>query len=440
MSEIRKKQEEKILSILFNIGQIPKDVKTIIYNIFSNSSNVNIMEAIGKIHVGGKFKYDNIAFYLADKDNNGKWETEIQRIYDLNVPEEELPEIINSLKEAVLKDQINKLHKDMEEKVIRQGDLSYIEKIKQEFNGLAVMENNTNNQTMEDVLDKTMAKIQEGIDSDSSITGISTGLVDVDLNTGGLNATDLTIIAARPGQGKTSFIINLLNNFLINPVETLFFSAEMPSFQIGMRLLSMQAQVNAMKMRTPKRISESEMARMKDKMDIIRNAPFTVNDTAAISLQEITDIARKLKDEKDIKIIFVDYLQRLKYTGFGYEKMSTAERVGNIAMGLKELAKELEIPVIALAQLNRSVDKGGIPPTLSDLKDSGGIEQEADVVAFVHRNHEDIEDINTPHVVNYIIAKNRHGPLGFIDLMWTPSYTQFTDIVKESISDNSSPF
>lgn len=440
MSEIRKKQEEKILSILFNIGQIPKDVKTIIYNIFSNSSNVNIMEAIGKIHVGGKFKYDNIAFYLADKDNNGKWETEIQRIYDLNVPEEELPEIINSLKEAVLKDQINKLHKDMEEKVIRQGDLSYIEKLKQEFNGLAVMENNTNNQTMEDVLDKTMAKIQEGIDSDSSITGISTGLVDVDLNTGGLNATDLTIIAARPGQGKTSFIINLLNNFLINPVETLFFSAEMPSFQIGMRLLSMQAQVNAMKMRTPKRISESEMARMTDKMDIIRNAPFTVNDTAAISLQEITDIARKLKDEKDIKIIFVDYLQRLKYTGFGYEKMSTAERVGNIAMGLKELAKELEIPVIALAQLNRSVDKGGIPPTLSDLKDSGGIEQEADVVAFVHRNHEDIEDINTPHIVNYIIAKNRHGPLGFIDLMWTPSYTQFTDIVKDSISDNSSPF
>lgn len=439
MSELRKEQEEKILSILFNVGGIPKSIKSIILDIFLEKRHQNIMSAISKIHEGGKFNYKNIAFYMADKTENKKWLAELDRIKELNIPEDELDEIVNTLKEGVVKEKIKKINSEIEDKVLNGGDLSYIENIKKDMNNLNLMQSNENIQNLDEVLEKTMAKIQEGLDKESAITGVSTGIKSIDNNTGGFNATDLTVIAARPGQGKTSFVINVINSFLTqeNPTKSLFFSAEMPSFQLGMRLLAMQAQVDAQKMRTPKKITKEEMSRILEKRELIKRAPIYTNDTAAISIQEIAEIAKRKRDEEGIEIIFVDYLQRLKYAGFGVEKMSKAERVGEIAKGLKELAKELEVPVIALAQLNRSVDKGGIPPTLSDLKDSGDIEQEADVIGFVHRDNETIEDINQPHMVNYIIAKNRHGPLGFLDLNWIPCYTQFLDIQEKKTE---SPF
>lgn len=439
MSELRKEQEERVLSILFQMGEIPKTIKNVVLDLFLEKKHQNIVNAIKSIHEGGKFNYKNISFYMADKTENEKWISELTRIHDLNIPVDELVEIVNTLKEGAVKSKIEKINNDIYDNVIKGGDLSYIEKAKKEINNLNLMQSTENMQTMDDVLIKTMEKIEEGLSKDSAITGISTGIQSIDNNTGGLNATDLTIVAARPGQGKTSYIINIINSFLTqkNPTRALFFSAEMPSFQLGMRLLAMQAQVDAQKMRTPKKITKEEMARILEKRELIKNAPIYTNDTAAISIQEITEIARRKKDEDDIQIIFVDYLQRLKYSGFGVEKMSKAERVGEIAKGLKELAKELEVPVVALAQLNRSVDKGGIPPTLSDLKDSGDIEQEADVIAFIHRDNETIEDINQAHIVNYIIAKNRHGPLGYLDLNWIPYYTQFLDINEE---ETDSPF
>lgn len=439
MQALRTEQEEKLLSILFTMGEIPKNIKSIVFDLFLEKKHQNIMKSIIKIHEGGKFNYKNIAFYMADKSQNEKWVKELERIAELNIPVDELGEIINTLKEGVVKNKVEQIHKDINEKVIKGGDLSYIENIKKDFSNLNLMHSQENIQTLDDVLERTMDKIEEGLNKESAITGISTGIKSIDNNTGGLNDTDLSIVAARPGQGKTSYIINVINSFLTqeNPTRTLFFSAEMPSFQLGMRLLAMQAQVDAQKMRTPKKITKEEMARILEKRELIKRAPIYTNDTAAISIQEIAEIARRKKDEDDIQIIFVDYLQRLKYAGYGVEKMQKSERVGEIAKGLKELAKELEVPVVALAQLNRTVDKGGIPPTLSDLKDSGDIEQEADVIAFIHRDNEAIEDINKAHIVNFIIAKNRHGPLGFLDLNWIPSYTQFLDIQE---SKSKSPF
>lgn len=439
MNELRTQQEEKVLSILFQLGEIPKNIKSVIFDIFLEKKHQNIMKSITKIHEGGKFNYKNIAFYIAEKTENEKWVSELDRIAGLNIPIEEMDEIVNSLKEGVVKKKIEKINNNIREKIIEGGDLSYIENIKKEFGGLNMMHSKENMQTLADVLDRTMDKIEEGLNKDSAITGISTGIQSIDNNTGGLNDTDLSIVAARPGQGKTSFIINIINSFLEqqDPTRTLFFSAEMPSFQLGMRLLAMQAQVDAHKMRTPKKITKEEMARILEKRELIKRAPIYTNDTAAISIQEISEIARRKKDEDDIQIIFVDYLQRLKFAGFGVEKMSKAERVGEIAKGLKELAKELEVPVVALAQLNRTVDKGGIPPTLSDLKDSGDIEQEADVISFIHRDNESIEDINKEHIVNYIIAKNRHGPLGFLDLTWIPQFTKLMDVREEP---SASPF
>lgn len=270
------------------------------------------------------------------------------------------------------------------------------------------------------------------------ITGIPTGLTELDQLTNGLQDSDLIILAARPGVGKTSFALTIAANAAIDyGKKVAFFSLEMDGVQLAQRLLCSRAQVDQSRLRQNK-LNEDEKKKIIATVGPINQSPLYVDDNADLGIMELMSKARDLKRKDKLDMLIIDYLQLMK-TG---NEENRAVAIGNISRGLKILAKELHIPVIALAQLSRKVEeKGRDRPQLSDLRESGSIEQDADMVWFVERPFVRTHKEEDKFVAQLIVAKHRNGSVKDIDLTFVPEYTTFYDAVAgQDNGDDGQPY
>lgn len=279
------------------------------------------------------------------------------------------------------------------------------------------------------LLTEALDKIDILFQSDNPITGLGTGLIDFDEKTAGLQPGDLVVIAGRPSMGKTSFAMNLAEHAAIrDKVPTAIFSMEMPGQQLAMRMISSLGRIDQSKVRTG-RLSDSDWPRITSAATLIAEAPMFIDDSPALSPTEIRARARRLKREHGLGLIVVDYLQLMQVPG---NKENRTTEISEISRSLKALAKELSVPVIALSQLNRNLEqRPNKRPVMSDLRESGGIEQDADLIVFIYRDEVYNPESPDKGTAEIIIAKQRNGPTGTVRLTFLGQYTRFENFASE---------
>ena len=284
---------------------------------------------------------------------------------------------------------------------------------------------------IKEYLAKTMDKIDTLFHSNNPITGVPTGYHDFDEKTSGLQPSDLVVIAGRPSSGKTAFAMNIAENVAIkSQLPVLVFSMEMPGEALVMRLLSSLCRIDQMHIRTGK-LEDDDWPRISSTVSMLSEAPIFIDDAPALSPAEMRARARRLaKEHGQLGLIVVDYLQLMRVPGFNENR--TAE-ISEISRSLKSLAKELKVPVIALSQLNRGLEqRADKRPVMSDLRESGAIEQDADLIVFIYRD--EVYNPNTADkgTAEMIIAKQRNGPIGTVRLTFLGQYTSFENFIKTS--------
>ena len=267
------------------------------------------------------------------------------------------------------------------------------------------------------------------------LRGIPTGFKELDNLLAGLQKADLVILAARPSMGKTSLALDIARQTAVqHNVPVGIFSLEMSSQQLVDRMLAAQSNVNAWALRTGHISAGSDFDRIRDALDVLSKAPIYIDDQPAQSIIKMRSVARKMKREKNLGLIVVDYLQ-LMLTGMKSSNDSFYQQVTEISRSLKQLARELDVPVLALSQLSRAVEARGGKPRLSDLRDSGSIEQDADIVMFIHREDKYREDSDKPNIAEILVEKHRNGPTGKIELYFDEKKATFLSIEKGSFKD-----
>ncbi len=282
-----------------------------------------------------------------------------------------------------------------------------------------------------DILTDTYKAVEEAYENKVLVTGIPTGFKGLDEKTSGFQAGDLIIIAGRPGMGKTALALNIVRNASLETgAPAAFFSLEMSKEQLSLRMLSAEARIDSSRMRGGF-LSESDLARINRAAGALYDIPIYIDDTPAISALEIRAKARRMKLEKGLGLMAVDYLQLMR-------GRASAERreleISEISRSLKALAKEINIPVVALSQLNRKVeDRTNKRPVLSDLRESGAIEQDADVIVFIYRDEVYHREEDNPNkgMAELILAKQRNGPIGTVKLAFLETYTRFEELARE---------
>ena len=283
---------------------------------------------------------------------------------------------------------------------------------------------------IKDVLVGTFAELERLYNQKGYITGVETGFTDLDYKTSGFHKSDLIIIAARPAMGKSAFAINIATHAAVSKnVPVVIFNLEMSKEQVANRILCSEAMVDGNKIRTGK-IDDNEWIKLANASGRLAEAPIYIDDTPGISVTEIRAKCRKLKLEKDIGLVVIDYLQLVQ--GSGKRVIGSREQeISEISRSLKILAKELDIPVIALSQLSRGAEKRDDKrPMLSDLRESGAIEQDADIVMFLYRDDYYNQDSEKKNIAEVILAKHRGGSTGTVELLWMGNYTKFTNMEK----------
>jgi len=260
------------------------------------------------------------------------------------------------------------------------------------------------------------------------LRGVPTGFKDLDKKLSGLQNSDLIILAARPSVGKTSLALNIACNAAIrHNIGTAIFSLEMSSAQLVDRMLSAESKVDAWKLRTGGLKLEEEFAKIRDTLDPLSKAPIYIDDQASNNILRMRSVARRIKMEKGLGLIIVDYLQLMAPTATKNSD-NMVQQVTEISRSLKQLAKELDVPVLALSQLSRAVEARGGKPRLSDLRDSGSIEQDADVVIFIHREDKGKDESERTNIAEIMIEKHRNGPTGTVKMYFDGDKTTFLDI------------
>ena len=279
------------------------------------------------------------------------------------------------------------------------------------------------------VVINAMEKIEVTSKSNGTVTGIPSGFIDLDYKMSGFQPSDLVLIAARPSMGKTAFELNIAEYMAFRKdVTVAIFSLEMSKEQLVNRLFSLESKVDSQKIRTGD-LEDSDWERLIESANVIGNSNMIIDDTPSISITELRSKCRKYKLEHNLGIIIIDYLQLMTS---GRHAESRQQEISEISRSLKALARELNVPVVALSQLSRAVEsRPDHRPMLSDLRESGAIEQDADVVMFLYRD--DYYDKESPKkgVAEIIIAKQRNGPIGTVELLWLPNYTKFANYKEE---------
>jgi replicative DNA helicase len=289
-------------------------------------------------------------------------------------------------------------------------------------------------QAIRPLLAKAVSRIEQLFSSNDALTGLSTGFADLDERTSGLQKADLVIVAARPSMGKTTFAMNLVENVLLGGAPVLVFSMEMPADSIVMRMLSSLGRIDQTRVRSGK-LEEEDWPRLTSTMAMLNEQKLFVDDTPALSPTEVRARARRVARENGgaIGLIMVDYLQLMRVPGL--ENNRVAE-ISEISRSLKALAKELNCPVIALSQLNRSLEqRPNKRPVMSDLRESGAIEQDADIIMFIYRDEVYNPESPDKGTAEIIIGKQRNGPIGMLRLAFLGKYTRFEDLAPEFYRD-----
>ena len=280
--------------------------------------------------------------------------------------------------------------------------------------------------SIKDVLVESFTKLEELYNQKQHVTGVPTGFIDLDRMTAGLHGSEFILIAARPAMGKSAFALNIATYAATRAnVPVAIFSLEMSKEQVGNRLLCSEALVDSNNVRTGD-LNDEELSKLAETSGELSQAPIYIDDTAGITITEMRARCRKLKLEKNIGLVVVDYLQLIQGSG---KTSGREQEIAEISRSLKILAKELEIPVIALSQLSRAVEaRDDHRPMLSDLRESGSIEQDADIVMFLYRDDYYNEDSPEKNVAEVIIAKQRAGSTGTVKLAWIGNYTKFANL------------
>ena len=285
---------------------------------------------------------------------------------------------------------------------------------------------------IKDLLVDAVDRIDTLFQQDSAITGVATGFSDLDELTSGLQRSDLIIVAGRPSMGKTSFAMNMAEHAAIrDKVSVAVFSMEMPGEQLAMRLMSSLGRIDQHKVRTGK-LGDDDWPRLTSAVGLLAEAPVFIDDTPALNPTELRARARRLKREHDLGLIVIDYLQLMQVPGSGENRTT---EISEISRGLKALAKELNVPVIALSQLNRSLEqRPNKRPVMSDLRESGAIEQDADVIVFIYRDEVYNDESPDKGTAEIIVAKQRNGPIGTVRLTFLGQYTRFESFSPDAYS------
>lgn len=279
------------------------------------------------------------------------------------------------------------------------------------------------------VVMNAMEKIEKAAKNKGSVTGIPTGFLDLDTRTAGLQPSDLILIAARPSMGKTAFVLNIAQHVAFKQnMAVAIFSLEMSKEQLVNRMFSLESKVDAQDLRTGQ-LSEADWEKLIESAGTIAQSHLIIDDTPGISIAEMRSKCRKYKMDHDLKLVIIDYLQLMSGSG---KSDSRQQEISDISRSLKALARELSVPVIALSQLSRAVEqRPDHRPMLSDLRESGAIEQDADVVMFIYRDDYYNHETEKKNVAEIIVAKQRNGPIGTVELVWLPNYTQFANMKRD---------
>ncbi len=281
--------------------------------------------------------------------------------------------------------------------------------------------------SMKDILVDTFIELEELYNRKEHITGVPTGFVDLDYKTAGLHGSELILVAARPAMGKSAFALNIATNAAVRAkTPVAIFSLEMSKEQMANRILCSEAMVDSNKVRTGK-VEDDDWSKLAEASGILSEAQIFIDDTPGISIMEIRAKCRKMKLEKNIGLVVIDYLQLVQ--GSNKRAGSREQEIAEISRSLKILAKEINVPIIALSQLSRAPEqRPDHRPMLSDLRESGSIEQDADIVMFLYRDDYYNQDSEKKNVAEVILAKHRAGSTGTVELAWLGSYTKFANL------------
>lgn len=282
-------------------------------------------------------------------------------------------------------------------------------------------------QNISDILQETMTTIGRMYETKKAVTGVATGFTEIDEMLTGLHESELIIIAARPSMGKTALALNIANNIVLkSKMPVLFFSIEMPATQLGMRMLCIDAMIDSQKVRTG-HISSEELNKLFQSAAKLEKAPIFIDDTPAINIFEIRAKARRMAQKQQLGAIVVDYLQLIT----SLSRIDRHLQIAEISRSLKQIARELSVPVVALSQLSRAVEsRNDQRPQLFDLRESGAIEQDADVVMFIYREERVKKESEKKGIAEIIVAKQRNGPTGTVELRFWEKFTKFSNLDK----------
>ncbi len=310
-----------------------------------------------------------------------------------------------------------------------QESLEYIlEETEKKIFDLVQKRNSSDYVPIREIVMEAIDRIESASKTKGVVTGIPTGFIDLDYRMAGMQPSDLILIAARPSMGKTSFVLNIAQYVAFKQRQTVaVFSLEMSKEQLVNRLFSLESKVDSQHIRTGN-LNDTEWEKLIESAGIIGKSNLIIDDTPGISVSELRSKCRKYKLEHDLKVIIIDYLQLMSGSG---RTDSRQQEISDISRSLKALARELEVPVVALSQLSRAVEqRPDHRPMLSDLRESGAIEQDADVVMFIYRDDYYNKDTDIKGIAEVIIAKQRNGPIGTVNLAWLADYTKFANIQK----------
>lgn len=394
-----------------------------IYSLYSKSEPVDIITVKAELVETGNFERVGGLEYLASLPERVPTTANVDKYIKIVEEKAALRELITTSNELVA------LGYDETEDVDNIMDMA-----ERKVFDLASKKNTKGYSPLRDVLVESFDKIEKLYNNKGAFSGTPTGFYDFDRITSGLHGSELIILAARPAMGKSAFAINIATNVAVKAkVPVAIFNLEMAKEQVANRILSSEAMVDSNKIRTGQ-LEDDDWTKLATTLGKLSEAPIYIDDTAGISIMEIRAKCRKLKLEKNIGLVVIDYLQLVQPTG---RKNGTREQeISEISRSLKILAKELDIPVIALAQLSRSVEKREDKrPMLSDLRESGSIEQDADIVMFIHRDDYYNDESERKNIAEIILAKHRAGSTGTVDLAWFPNFTKFENLDKRFFGD-----
>ena len=295
--------------------------------------------------------------------------------------------------------------------------------------GVTARSNHADFVPMKDILITTFEQIEKHAANKGTLTGLPSGFLDLDRITSGFQPSDLILVAARPSMGKTAFTLNIATNAAIRSQKTVaFFSLEMSKEQLALRMFSAEGQVDSQRLRVGD-LKDEEWQKLISAADRLTKAPLWIDDTPGITVMELRSKARRLKAEHGLDLIVIDYLQLMQGRGRGSGD-NRQQEISEISRSLKALARELKVPVIALSQLSRSVESRQIKrPMLSDLRESGSLEQDADIVMFLYREDYYEKETDRQNITEVIVAKHRNGPVDTVSLFFQKEFTKFVSFI-----------